>query len=490
MSEPTKDDSVAAEARRAAARSNAAAAAKTKADAIAKAKAESAAAAQLKAERKAYAARDTAEKAERCARALVVDTVIGWNPQDIIAVWAVCMNVLRSRTRVLIISSDEEYPTNPRHQLIQRVIGAVAEDIKALGWDQVSISHHFVVNVPSHASEQRIPSQEVARQRLSLIKTAPGMPCPNPGLVGCGFTVFDKIYPPETDTQAMARLPVQACNFMLQMKEEGRPVLWIGLGAMSNLRSVLSHGGVTPNAIVQMGGCPGRTEPTVQSDACACNSLLQYSLDLGIPLTFVTNDTGESPGLLWLDDVRHGGGQGQRQGQRQPLDRLDVKAAGTSLLGVLREFPNVLRIVVECTECHVSGGLPKSFEGASFLHAPLALLHALAPIAPFVPLSVVPACVKCDSLIPASICSHGKEMRWCKDCWGKWTVTVDRAAAEAAADASWWHHPRLYNSYYRDISVSSGDENNCSVTVGWMPEESVAHFRTALLKLLCPDPPV
>jgi hypothetical protein len=135
-----KDDAAAAEARRAAARSNAAAAAKAKADAIAKAKAESAAAAQLKAERKAYAAREASEKAERCARALVVDTDIGWNPQGIIAVWAVCMNVLRSRTRVLIISSDEQYPINPRHQLIQRVIGAVSEDVKGLGWDQVRVA--------------------------------------------------------------------------------------------------------------------------------------------------------------------------------------------------------------------------------------------------------------------------------------------------------------------------------------------------------------
>ena len=330
--------------------------------------------------------------------------------------------------------------------------------------------------LPSNAS----PLQDLVRERLSLIKTAPGMPCPNPGLVGCGFTVFEKIYPPETETQAIARLPVQACNFMLQMKEEGRPVLWIGLAAMSNLRSVLSHGGVTPNAIAQMGGSPGRTEPTIQFDACACSGLLQYSLDLGIPLTFVTTDTGESPGLRWFDDFRCG----------QPLDRLDVQAPGISLLDALRQFPHVLQIVVECTKSHLSGGLPESFEGASFLHAPLTLLHALAPFGSFLPLPTVPACVKCDSLIPASICSHGKEMRWCKDCWGKWTTTADRAAAEAAADSAWWHHPRMYGSYYRDISLSDGDENNCSVSVGWMPEEAITHFRAALLKLLSAEPPV
>ena len=125
------------EERVAAARSRAAADAKAKADDIAKKKAESAAAAKLKAERKAHAAREATEKADRCARALVVETDIGWNPDDIIAIWAVCMHTLRSRTRVLIISSDEMYPQNPRHQLIQRVVHAVFEDAKDLGWDEV-----------------------------------------------------------------------------------------------------------------------------------------------------------------------------------------------------------------------------------------------------------------------------------------------------------------------------------------------------------------
>jgi hypothetical protein len=48
------------------------------------------------------------------------------------------MHTLRSRTRVLIISSDEIYPQTPRHQLIQRVVHAVSEDVKDFGWDRVS----------------------------------------------------------------------------------------------------------------------------------------------------------------------------------------------------------------------------------------------------------------------------------------------------------------------------------------------------------------
>jgi hypothetical protein len=127
------------EDRLSAARSRAAADAKAKADVIAKKKAESAAAAKLKIERHAYAAREASEKAERCARALVVDTDIGWNPDDVIAVWALCMHTLRSRTRVLIITSDEAYPQNPRHQLVLRIVNAVSEDISDLGWDRVRV---------------------------------------------------------------------------------------------------------------------------------------------------------------------------------------------------------------------------------------------------------------------------------------------------------------------------------------------------------------
>lgn len=67
MGEALKEERVAA------ARSRAAADAKAKADDLAKKKAESAAAAKLKAERKAYAAREASEKADRCARALVVE---------------------------------------------------------------------------------------------------------------------------------------------------------------------------------------------------------------------------------------------------------------------------------------------------------------------------------------------------------------------------------------------------------------------------------
>ena len=149
--------------------------------------------------------------------------------------------------------------------------------------------------------------------------------------MGCGFSNFDRVYPVESDAQAITRLPAQACNFMLQMKEEGRPVLWIGLGAMSNLRAVLRHGGVAPDAIVQSGGSPGRTDPVVLADASACSALLQLSMELGIPLTFVTTDTGESACLRWLDDVTSG----------EPLERLNVKDSGTSLLPALHNFPRV-----------------------------------------------------------------------------------------------------------------------------------------------------
>ena len=267
---------------------------------------------------------------------------------------------------------------------------------------------------------------------------------------------------------------------MLQMKEESRPILWIGLAPMTNLLSVLRHGGVAPEAIVQSGGSPGRTDAIVQADASACSGLLQASLEHQISLTFVTSDTGESPCLRWFDDWRSG----------EPLQRLDVKDSGSSLSHVVRHFPRVLQLLVECTQTQVSQSLPKSFEGASFLHAPLTLLHALAPFYSFSPLPVISACVKCDSLIPASICSHGKEMQWCKECWGKWTVFVDRAGAEAAADSTWWHHPRMHSSHFRDLSHSSGDESNCSVTVGWIHEESAASFRAALLTLLSAEPPL
>ena len=137
MSEPATGD------RLAAARSRAAADAKAKAEALARRKAESAAAAKLQAERKAYAAREAEEKAERCARALVVDTDIGWNPDDVVAMWALCLHTLRSRTRVLVISSDEFYPQTPRLQLIHRVIAAVAEDAKDQGWDRVRLKPRF-----------------------------------------------------------------------------------------------------------------------------------------------------------------------------------------------------------------------------------------------------------------------------------------------------------------------------------------------------------
>jgi len=297
--------------------------------------------------------------------------------------------------------------------------------------------------------------------------------------VGSGFSNFDRVYPVESDAQAITRLPAQACNFMLQMKEEGRPVLWIGLAAMSNLQAVLRHGGVSPDAIVQSGGSPGRTDPVVLADASACSGLLQLSMELGIPLTFVTTDTGESACLRWLDDVSSG----------EPIERLNEKDSGTSLLRALQNFPRVLQLVVECTQFQVSQGLPKSFDTASFLHAPLTLLHALAPFSSFLPLPVVRACVKCDSLIPASICSHGKEMQWCKECWGRWSVFVDTAAAEAASSPLWWNHPRMYGSQYRDISLGSGDDNHCSVTIVWIDEGSATLFSAALLDLLKAEPP-
>jgi hypothetical protein len=151
MGESVKED------RLSAARGKAAADAKAKADAIAQKKAESAAAAKLQAERKAYAAREATEKAERGARALVVDTDIGWNPDDVIAVWALCMHTLRSRTRVLIISSDEIYPQNPRHQLIQRVINAVSEDVNDLGWDRVSNQHFLSCSIALNAYFRTTP---------------------------------------------------------------------------------------------------------------------------------------------------------------------------------------------------------------------------------------------------------------------------------------------------------------------------------------------
>jgi hypothetical protein len=331
-------------------------------------------------------------------------------------------------------------------------------------------------------------------ERLSLIKTAPGLPCPNPAPVACGFSNFEKVQPSETDAQATARLPVQVSNFMLQMKEQGRAVLWVGLAAMSNLRAVsralpsdyfcktlfqvLAHGGAAPDAIVQLGGAAESADAAVRADARACSDLLQMSLVNNIPLTFITTDTGDSPCLRWLDDYRAG----------QPLERLDAQLPGTNLKKQLRQFPRILQLVVECVLPEGSPGLPKFFAEASYLHAPLVLLHALAPFSGFSPVPVVAACVTCQSLIPCSICSHGREMQWCKECWGKWTVSVDKAAAERVASAAWWQHPRLHSCRLRDAAANGGDPDNCSVTVGWLGEESGASFRTALLQLLSAEP--
>jgi hypothetical protein len=243
---------------------------------------------------------------------------------------------------------------------------------------------------------------------------------------------------------------------------------------------VLAHGGATPDAIVQLGGSADTADAAVRCDALACSAVMQLALDHNVPLTFVTTDTGASPFLRWLCDYRQG----------EPLQRLEAPAPGIDLKQQLRQFPRVLQLVVECVQADVSPGLPTSFEDASYLHAPLVLLHALAPFSGFSPLPVVAARVTCDSLIPSSICAHMREMQWCNECWGRWTVFVDTAAAECAADAAWWLHPRMYSARLRDAAASGGDPNNCSLTVGWVSEELSARFRTALLQLLSTQPPL
>ena len=47
----------------------------------------------------------------------------------------------------------------------------------------------------------------------------------------------------------------------------------------------------------------------------------------------------------------------------------------------------------------------------------------------------------------------------------------------------------MYGSQYRDISLGGGDDNNCSVTIGWIDEAFATRFTAALLDLLKAEPP-
>jgi len=206
----------------------------------------------------------TIEEVQRFA--LVLDTDVGWDPDDIIAITLVVNYCKRHSFPLAVVTNDETINADRAHfvrsfvrdQTIQVISGAISP------------------------SRQNKISESIARINSERRASA-----------ASASSIETGIYP---STSLMTYLELYRYDYN---------IIWLGIGAMTNLAQVLRlsadgvFDGFKPHRIIQMGGRILRQEPAeynIKLDPAACSFVLQECPGL---ITFIPLDTTEYC-MQWL----------------------------------------------------------------------------------------------------------------------------------------------------------------------------------------------
>lgn len=382
-------------------------------------------------------------------RAWVLDTDLGWDPDDVIALMVLYHHALQRREPLVVITS-AEVTDGARARAVRWILRQLGDE-----HDEVLvISGAAQTPSPTHAPQGIATSLEEASAHATTAVVSP----------------------------ALALDTIQ--DFICRQRAEGRSVCWIGIGASTNLAALLarspslspSSSPFLPCLVVSMLACwpddsSGRkdVETNVRLDHIAACAVVAGCEEQRIPLAIVPLDT-TGFGLLWH----------ARESGEKLVDVPDVKRLlPPAIADVIRLNCGQVTAAEVATAATGGGtaaaaaaaiGVPKKhYNHPSALHDPLTVIiairgveHALddgegeaaadaatrtrAPLFARSRLELEPS-----SGLVLSIAAEDKALR------------ARRAVHEQCLVPAFWTDERFGKRY---TSLEAGDAGNCSIALG------------------------
>jgi inosine-uridine nucleoside N-ribohydrolase len=344
---------------------------------------------------------------EQRQRAFVLDTDFGWDPDDILALFVLFQ--LRGDSPVAVISNSE-LPGEPRARAIRgflHLLGAGA------------------ITVCAGASSQ-LPEPFVSDLAVAVASTSE----PIGGLM-------------------------EIQEFMKLQQSAGRAVVWIGIGAMTNIANVLSSDEChRPDCIVQQGASVYGAATNIRLDPTAACSVLSACERLFIPLTVLASDTTRW-GLVWQDDG---------PAYTSPL-AAELHAHWSSHAALSAAI--------------AANAGPRGYSYGSSLHDPLTVVaaldgcHGCGALPEFVPASRSRLTLDADGCISRLCVPEGTVA--CR------VATVLSVGSPCAA-ATFWTQKSQPTRFFHELSA--GDTGNCTLSIGPLLPSEVDVFCKRLKEAL------
>ena len=380
--------------------------------------------------------------------AVILDTDLGNDPDDIVAIVLLCRMLQKGDISDLaIITTDERPDIKP-------------EPVPVLLADGTPRTHREL--------RHRAPIVRKIVDGLKIgnpVTVVKGLPSPN----DVAFSKELEAWAAEIDYEALPSFKhIQTC--ISEWKTHEKEVVWIGVGGMTNLAEVMK-GTDLPTRVVQMGhqidfdqaaytvakevkdrtiGFWGKQiETNIRMDPEACNEVITACKGKNVPLTFVMLDT-TGYNLAWMKPNFD-------RAITDPVVRLSTGdgTIGQTLLPLLTAQLEPLRI-----NCNF-------FRAPSYLHDPLTVVHAIYPDLDLFPLKKAALHVVVEGGVtprpPVAPQPNGRT---------EIQLTSDEYPDK---ESTWW---KVYGSQ----CVST----NCTISFGPQTEEQRGLFLGQLYKLLTP----
>jgi inosine-uridine nucleoside N-ribohydrolase len=247
-------------------------------------------------------------------KAWILDTDLGWDPDDIIALLCLIKYIQKSNDKLAIITSNETINNN-RAYIIKNIIDELIPD------NSINISY----GIFNKSKYDNLLSNSLKYHQNS------------------GKHIIDIS---------------GIISFMDNCKKDSYFITWIGIGSMTNLAYLLKSN-IRPDYVIQMGGTLyDESEFNINLDILSCKYILE-NWNNPDTLEFITLDT-TGYNLLWL--ISH-------QEENNKFKRLS--SYFQKILS--NKYPYVLKIILENINCDTNIG----YNGSSSLHDPLTIMYAI-----------------------------------------------------------------------------------------------------------------
>jgi len=252
-------------------------------------------------------------------KAWILDTDIGWDPDDIIALLCLIQYIKKSNDKLAIISSNETIENN-RAYLIKDVVDElipnnniiVAHGVKNI--ESIMTNNHIIPLFSSYLKYHKNSKKNISN--------------------------IDNII-----------------EFINESKKNNYHVTWLGIGSMTNIAYLLKKN-IKPDHIIQMGGTIyDEVEFNIKLDIVSCKYVLE-NWNNSNTLEFITLDT-TGYNLEWI-----------KSSEEKLYDRLHDNFKNI----LLEKYPYILETIINNINFNENN---IGYNGSSSLHDPLTIMYAI-----------------------------------------------------------------------------------------------------------------